>query len=165
MSSLVNIQSLITFLKKQIKVDMNTEINKIKNEYQNKIDELNSQINELSKSNGEIHILYKTGIQSSGTACYNYYTHTITPSNLDESYTDYKNFYFIFSRAYGVNVSWEGFDSITNLTIIGSVSKGSTNLGDGLGLTNIGYIYKVNDINQNISFRMRGMATIFIIGI
>ena len=108
MSSLVNIQSLITFLKKQIKVDMNIEINKIKNEYQTKINQLNSQIStlnstvsslnnqiqQLSKSNGALHMLQTYTINASNTAR-SYKTWTIDTSTLDKSY---KNYYLIVSK-------------------------------------------------------------------
>ena len=167
MSSLVNIQSLITFLKKQIKVDMNTEINKIKNEYQTKINQLNSQISELSKSNGTIHILNKYTFSGSGGLAYNYTTNTINTSSIDKSY---KNYYIILGSGGGNNVCYEGISSISNVEAeLGNVRIVNDNLktwdNRPVGCANTTRVYKVIDIDQNIVLTIRGLVTVMLIGI
>lgn len=55
-----NVEGLINVIKSNMKSDINIEVNKIKNEYENKISILESQINEL-KSFSNMHMIYIGG--------------------------------------------------------------------------------------------------------
>lgn len=165
MSSLVNIQSLISFLKKQIKTDMKTEIDNIKNEYQTKINELNNQISELSKlkSDDEIHVLFTQGIHSDGVKTVNKYTCNIDTSNFDKSY---KNYYLLLSRSCGNNVANGYLGELTNLSLINCNGSGIIPCNyNNMYIQADAWIYKINDINKNVSFNFSGAGVIFIIGI
>ena len=173
MSSLVNIQSLITFLKKQIKVDMNIEINKIKNEYQTKINQLNSQIStlnstvsslnnqiqQLSKSNGALHMLQTYTINASNTAK-SYKTWTIDTSTLDKSY---KNYYLIVSIAACNNVTYGAIKDDGYINVVMSDEKAFASKSGGCASTT--KILQILDINQNVEIKVLGVCSAMLIGI
>ena len=165
MSSLVNIQSLITFLKKQIKVDMNTEINKIKNEYQTKIDELQNEIDYLH--NCDLSTILLSGTEfSPGLAGVEYKNYTIDTSKIDKRCNKY---YLAVFNSGGINVAWKSFQNVSNLQEVGDVGKSidfvqkTANLVD-VGLSTSMFIFKILDINQNIGFTYRGLMGYMIFG-
>ena len=160
-----NAEVLINVIKSNMKSDINTEVNKIKNEYENKISILESQINELSKlkSDDEIHVLFTQGIHSDGVKTVNKYACNIDTSNFDKSY---KNYYLLLFRSCGNNVANGYLGELTNLSLINCNGSGIIPCNyNNMYIQADAWIYKINDINKNVSFNFSGAGVIFIIGI
>lgn len=160
MNRLVNVNDLLSFLKKQIKTETTTQISSIESEYNKKIEDLNIKLEEASNSGDELYfkkdgnfadIINKLGKQPSDFTINNfgYIARGINGNNADLRTGDSVRNHGYYGSG-GSNLSYNNTTGVVSGSLsvgawVSGALEGSTNGFTAAYISVIGYIFDPSD--------------------